>query len=90
VWREGERQQHKLKHGRLRLEIRSSLFPRRTAQQWSWGPGEAEMSLACRASHPDCEKPSEAWCDPPPQLILLWAVAGTGDVPRYLPAYDSC
>lgn len=31
---EDERQQHKLKHERPRLEIRRSLFPMRTAQQW--------------------------------------------------------
>lgn len=27
------------KHDRLRLEIRKSLFPKRTAQWWSWGSG---------------------------------------------------
>uniref|UniRef100_A0A8C4U948 Uncharacterized protein n=1 Tax=Falco tinnunculus TaxID=100819 RepID=A0A8C4U948_FALTI len=36
---DGRRQQHKLQHERLRLDMRRRLFPVRSAQQWGWGPG---------------------------------------------------
>lgn len=38
MWWEAEKQLHNLKHKRLMLEMRRSLFPMRSAQQQSGGP----------------------------------------------------
>lgn len=74
VWWDGERQQHKLKYGRLRLEIRRNLFPMRTAQWWGWGPGRLRC-LHLRVFHiPAGWSPEQSGLSPP--LSLLGAGAG--------------
>lgn len=99
VWWEGESQQHKLKHKRLRLEIRWSLSPMRTAQWWRQGPGRLGCLQPWEVAHPGWVKPWAAWSEPtadpqslPASLSLPVCdllLENTGEVPGSLPAPDS-